>query len=221
MMGPSALRIALRSALSQVLAESGADPGHDLSHTDRVWVNARTIAMGEGVNPSATLMAAAYLHDLVTVPKDHPDRARASAMSATAAGPIMEALGFPAGDIAIARHSIEAHSFSAGVEPLFAEAKILRDADRLEALGAVGIARCFAVAGDLNRPLFDPDDPFARARPLDDGAYALDHFKTKLLKLPETMLTATGRRMASERADVIRRYLGDLAQELLAPAPNW
>ena len=60
----------------------------------------RTIAMGEGIAPSHTLMAAAYLHDLVTMPKNHPDRSRASAMSATAAGPIMEALGFAAGDVA-------------------------------------------------------------------------------------------------------------------------
>lgn len=221
MMAPSALRSALRSALSQVLAESGVDPAHDLSHTDRVWVNARTIAMGEGIAPSHTLMAAAYLHDLVTMPKNHPDRSRASAMSATAAGPIMEALGFAAGDVAIARHSIEAHSFSAGVEPMFAEAKILRDADRLEALGAVGIARCFAVAGDLKRQLFDAADPFARQRAADDQTYALDHFKVKLLKLPEGMLTATGRRLATERTVVMRRFLADLAQELLAPAPDW
>jgi uncharacterized protein len=77
------------------------------------------------------------------------------------------------------------------------------------------------VAGDLKRQLFDAADPFARQRAADDQTYALDHFKVKLLKLPEGMLTATGRRLATERTVVMRRFLADLAQELLAPAPDW
>ena len=204
-----------------MLAENGADPAHDLGHADRVWANARAIALGEGLEPSHTLMAAAYLHDLVTLPKDHPDRARASMLSATAAGPIMEALEFLPREIAAARHAIEAHSFSAGIEPLSRDAMILRDADRIEALGAVGIARCFAVSGALGRTLFDPDDPFARDRVADDRVHALDHFAVKLLKLPQAMLTATGRRIAQERAEAMRRWLADLAAELNAPAPGW
>jgi len=218
-MTPAELRAALRSVLAEVLGPG--DVAHDLAHADRVWVNARTIAMGEGMQPSAALMAATYLHDLVAVPKDHPDRARAATQSATTAGPIMEALGLSAREIAIARHAIEAHSFSSATEPLFAEARVLRDADRLEAMGAVGIARCFAVSGALGRALFAPDDPFARVRTADDGTFALDHFQVKLMRLPETMLTATGRRMAEERADTMRRYLADLAQELHVPAPDW
>lgn len=220
-MTPSALRHALRGALAEVLAENGNDPAHDLAHADRVWANARAIALGEGGEPSAVLMAGAYLHDLVTLPRDHPDHARASMLSATAAGPIMAALGLPPREIAAARHAIEAHSYSAGIEPLSQDAMILRDADRIEALGAVGIARCFAVSGGLGRALFHPDDPFARDRAADDRTYALDHFAVKLLKLPPAMLTATGRRIAQERADTMRRWLADLAAELNAPAPGW
>ena len=215
------LRAALRAAVAGVLDGSGVDAAHDLAHVDRVWVNARTIAAGEGIEPSPVLMAAAYLHDLVSFPKDHPDRAKAATKSATAAGPIMEALEFSARDIAAARHAIEAHSYSAGIEPLLIEAKILRDADRIEALGAVGIARCFVVAGAVGRSLFHADDPFCRTRGADDRAFALDHFRVKLLQLPETMLTATGRRLARERADTMRRFLADLASELHAPAPDW
>ncbi|MBS0563673.1 MAG: HD domain-containing protein [Proteobacteria bacterium] len=217
----SDLRRNLRAALAQVLEDGGGDAAHDLAHADRVWMNARAIALGEGHDPSPVLMAAAYLHDLVTLPKDHPDRARASALSATAAGPVMEALGFAAREIAVARHAIEAHSYSAGIEPLLPEAAILRDADRIEALGAIGIARCFAVAGALGRPLFDADDPFARDRAADDRAYALDHFAVKLLKLPEGMLTATGRKLAAERAEAMRRWLRDLARELQARPADW
>lgn len=221
-MTPTAeLRRDLRAALAMVLADSGTDAAHDLAHADRVWGHARAIAVGEGHAASGALMAAAYLHDLMALPKNHPDRARASSLSATAAGPIMEALGFAARDIAVARHAIEAHSFSAGIEPLLPEAVFLRDADRIEALGAIGIARCFAVSGALGRTLFDGADPFARDRAPDDQHWALDHFKVKLLALPEQMLTATARRIAHDRAATMRRYLVDLAGELNQPPPDW
>jgi uncharacterized protein len=73
------------------------------------------------------------------------------------------------------------------------EACIVQDADRLEALGAIGLARVFAVSGALGVALFDAEDPFADARTLDDRKFALDHFQTKLLRLPETMQTEIGR----------------------------
>lgn len=218
-MSLSPLRHALREALSR-LAE-GKDSAHDVAHADRVWAHASTIAHGEGVERSRALLCAAYLHDLVTLPKDHPKRARAATMSAQAAGPVMEALGLTAKEIAQARHAIEAHSFSGGVEPQTIDARILRDADRLEALGAIGIARCFAVSGALNRPLFDPDDPFAVDRKPDDQLWALDHFAVKLLQLPKTFLTGTGRQLAEQRAARMRHYLSDLASELNVPPPDW
>lgn len=214
-----ALRTTLRDVVQKMA--SGADSAHDLAHTDRVWALARTIAMGEGLELSPVLLCAAYLHDLVAVPKNHPKRDRAAMLSASAAGPVMQALGLSPTEIARARHAIEAHSYSGGTQPASIEAKILRDADRLEALGAIGIARCFAVSGALDRPLFHPDDPFARGRTPDDQAYALDHFAVKLLKLPDTFLTPTGRRLAEERAAKMRRYLADLAAELGSPQPDW
>lgn len=217
-MSLAALRLSLRAALER---DAALDPAHDVAHADRVWIHARTIAHGEGVVPSRVLLCAAYLHDLVGLPKDHPRRSHAASMSASAAGPVMAALGLTPTEIAQARHAIEAHSWSGDMQPQSLDARILQDADRLEALGAVGVARCFAVSGALGRPLFHPEDPFANQRPLDDGAWALDHFAVKLLKLPETFLTATGRRLASERADVMRRFLADLAKDLGERAPTW
>ncbi|MDW4549000.1 HD domain-containing protein [Defluviimonas sp. D31] len=213
----------LREALRTALAECGGDrdAAHDLAHADRVWANARAIATGEGMAPTRVLLCAAYLHDLVTLPKDHPDRARAAALSAEASGPILTALGLAPEEIAASAHAIAAHSYSGGVAPRTPEAAILRDADRLEALGAIGIARCFAVSAALGRPLFDGADPFAATRPVDDRAFALDHFAVKLLKLPETFLTTTGRRMAEARAATMHRYLAELATELGQPAPDW
>ncbi len=179
------------------------------------------IAVAEGQTAGPVLMAACYLHDLVSLPKDHPERHLAARQSAAAAGPILRGLGFSDEQSAAAAHAIEAHSFSAGIEPVSPEAMILRDADRLEALGAIGLARCFAVSGALGRALFDGADPFATARALDDRAFAVDHFAAKLLKLPESMLTDAGRRMARARAAVLRRYLDELADELGADRPGW
>jgi uncharacterized protein len=195
-------------------AAAGADPGHDIHHARRVARVALQIARSEGGGDRAVILAAAYLHDLVNLPKDHPDRASASRRSADAAAPILAGLGFDAARIAAARHAILAHAFSAGIEPETLEARAIQDADRLEALGAIGLARVFAVSGGLGRPLFDGEDPFARDRPLDDRRFALDHFAVKLLGLPERMRTAAGRSLAHARLRTMRRFLVDLAQEL-------
>ncbi len=94
------------------------------------------------------------------------------------------------------------------------EAKIVQDADRLEALGAIGLARVFAVSGALGVALFDGEDPFAQHRPLDDKRYALDHFQTKLLKLPQTMQTARGKQLAQHNAHFLVEFMAKLSAEL-------
>jgi uncharacterized protein len=196
---------------------TGGDGGHDVHHVRRVRDNAMTIADAEG-GDRVILLAAAYLHDLVNVPKDSPDRSRASAFSAEAAGPVLASLGFDEAKSAAVRHAIVAHSFTAGVEPETVEARVLQDADRIDALGAIGVARTFYTAGLLGSSLFHPDDPFARDRPLDDRRYAVDHFAVKLLRLPATMKTAGGRALAESRVAIMRAFLSALADELGAPA---
>lgn len=111
-------------------------------------------------------------------------------------------------------HAIEAHSFSAAIAPQSEEAKIVQDADRLEALGAIGLARVFAVSGALNNSLFDARDPFADRRELDDKTYALDHFQCKLLRLPKTMQTEKGRAMAVHNARFLVQFMAKLSAEL-------
>lgn len=66
----------------------------------------------------------------------------------------------------------------------------------------------------MNTPLFNADDPFADARPLDDKRWALDHFQTKLLRLPQTMQTASGRRLARHNADYLVQFMAKLSAEL-------
>ena len=194
--------------------EGGADGAHDLGHLARVWANACAIADAEGDADREVLLAAAMFHDAVNLPKSNPNRAQASALSASAAVAYLESITFPAGKIQDVAHAIEAHSFSANIPPRTREAMILQDADRLEALGAIGIARMFHVAGQMGAALFDAADPMALNRPLDDKRFALDHLEVKLFPVAAQMQTRTGREMAQARADWMASFRTRLLAEI-------
>ncbi|UZD90802.1 HD domain-containing protein [Cognatishimia activa] len=211
----------LRAQLREVIRkEMEQDPAHDVLHLDRVWAQAHRIAIDEGNVNLRVLLAAAYLHDLVNLPKDHPKRKQASTMSAEKAEPILARLGYSEDEITAAQHAIKAHSYSARIPPKSPEAIILRDADRLDALGAVGIARTFMVAGQMDRPLADPIDPFAADRTLDDQLWSIDHWHLKLLQLPNEMVTRKGRKIARKRARLMLAYLRQLAKEMDTELPS-
>jgi len=213
----SDLRGALRAEAAERMAQ---DSAHDLAHLDRVWTTAQALSEAEGGADLRVLLGASYLHDLVNLPKDSPHRARASTMSASAAAPILRSHGFTNHEVAAAQHAIATHSFSAGLKPKLLEARILRDADRLDALGAIGIARTFVVGGALGRALYDENDPFAEHRALDDSAWALDHWPVKLFRLPEDMQTVAGKMTAEERVAEMRSYAQTLAGELGRDLPE-
>ena len=205
-----------RALVAHLRQQAAPDAAHDLAHILRVLATARAIAAEEGSHDPIVLTAATLLHDLVALPKDHLDRTQSSRLAAAAASDLLRTLGFPDGRIGAVAHAIEAHSFSAGIEPLTPEARALQDADRLDALGAIGLARCFAVSGALGRSLVDPEDPLAEHRPLDDGRWALDHFQVKLLRLPGVMRTAAGRRIGAERAAFVEAFMRRMAAECRA-----
>jgi uncharacterized protein len=121
---------------------------------------------------------------------------------------------FPAAKIPAVAHAIAAHSFSAAIPPNTLEAEILQDADRLEALGAIGIARMFHVGGAMGGLLFNAEDPMALHRPLDDKRFSLDHLEVKLFPIAETMRTAPGREMALSRVEWMRSFRSRLLREL-------
>ena len=79
------------------------------------------------------------------------------------------------------------------------EGKVLQDADRLDAIGAIGIARCFATCAEMRVPFYNPDDPFCGVREPDDKRWGLDHFYRKLLRIPDGLHTATARAIAKDR----------------------
>jgi len=198
-------------------ASAPADPAHDMAHIHRVVANVRQLARSEGADPAVALPAA-WLHDCVVVPKDSPERAQASRLATAAAGTFLRKAGYPLRLIPAIEHAIAAHSFSAGIPPETLEAKVVQDADRLDALGAIGIARTLLLGGTMGLPLYDPAEPLPRSRIPDDRAYVIDHFYTKLLKLAAMMHTAAGRREGERRTRLMRTYLEELARELGAGA---
>lgn len=189
------------------------DGSHDHSHLLRVWNNAKAIHAGEGGNLEL-LCAAVLLHDCVLVPKDSPQRNQASQLAADKATHILQSLPWPADHIAIVASAIRTHSYSAGLTPTSIEGRILQDADRLDAIGFTGIARCFYTAGRMNSQLYHADDPTASSRPLDDRSFALDHFPQKLLKLAINFTTATGQALAISRAQTLQSFYEGMLAEI-------
>lgn len=206
---------ALTALLAEVAPRLDDDPGHDLQHCLRVAV--WTIRLGgDEVSPREAI-AAALLHDVVNVPKNHPDRAKASLLSAQEARRILPPLGFSADAIELIADAVRDHSFSRGAVPNSALGCALQDADRLEALGALGICRTISTGTRMGGRYFHAKDPWSRARDLDDRAYSVDHFFTKLLGLPATMRTPRGREEAERRAAFLRVFLEQLGGELGVP----
>jgi uncharacterized protein len=190
-----------------------SDTAHDITHTERVTANAKMIADNLD-SDRQIVIAAAWLHDCVSLPKDHPDRKKTSVLSADRAVKFLAAQDFPEVKLDQVHHAIAAHSFSAGIKPETTEAKILQDADRLDALGAIGISRCLLVAGQLGRTLHHPVDPFCKERTPDDSEWTIDHFYSKLFKLPGKMQTEPGKEIANKRVEFMKKYLEELAGEI-------
>ena len=194
-------------------ATGGNDGSHDIAHLQRVWKNAIKMQAAEG-GDMEILCAAVLLHDCVSVEKNDPRRALASRLAAEKAAGLLRALDWPADRIAQAAHAIEAHSFSAGIAPETLEARILQDADRLDAIGLIGAARCFYIAGRMGSGLYDLQEPVATSRPLDDKRHALDHFHAKLFKLADGFQTEAGAALARQRHERLERFLADFLDEI-------
>ena len=199
--------------LALATAGLGDDGAHDINHLQRVWRNAALLLQQHAEADALTVMAACYLHDLVNLPKNHPERHLASRQAAALACRQLAELDFPEDKLAGVAHAIATHSFSADLTPTTIEAQIVQDADRIDALGAVGLARLFYTAARMDSALAHGTDPLAAHRPLDDKAYALDHLVTKLDKLPGKMQTRAGRALAEQRLAVLTDFRAAFAGE--------
>lgn len=201
---------------ARAIYAASTDAAHDLAHVERVWRNGRLIAFAARRDEDWTidgdiLELAIFLHDIGHHLGEREEQhavasARESETLLRKHG--LDDMVWPVGA------AILEHSYSLGRTPQSNEAKVLRDADRLDSLGAVGIARCFAVGGRSHRAgLYAIGDPLARERELDDHAYILDHFETKLLRVPDEMFTNYARDEAMRRAKVLRAFRSALLKE--------
>ncbi len=189
------------------------DAAHDYEHVMRVFKNATMIARKEKADIKM-ITAAVLLHDIVSYPKSDPRSRNSSLESAEESKKILKKYDFSQHEIKIIADAIRDHSFSRGAVPQTLEGKILQDADRLDALGSIGIARTFAVGGAENRPFYNKEDPFCKKRSPDDKSWTLDHFYKKLLLLEKSMNTKTGKIMARKRIKIMKSFLDQLKKEI-------
>ncbi len=203
----------LDSLKNEVKKRMENDPAHDFEHTMRVYKNAQKICKKEKVNENLVL-SAALLHDIVSYPKSDKRSKMSSIESAKKSKKILEKFDFSKEEITIISDAIRDHSFSQNKIPKTLEGKILQDADRLDALGAIGIARVFATGGLLKRPFYNIDDPFCKRRIPDDKTWTVDHFFRKLFKLESLMNTKSGKAEAKKRTRILQEFLNQLNQEI-------
>ena len=192
---------------------SGEDPAHDFLHFKRVVETAKKLCLIEKAKMEVVLPAA-WLHDFVIIAKNDPRRKEASKLSASAAVEFLKQNNYPEIYLNEIAHAIEAHSFSAGIEPRTVEAGIVQDADRLDALGAIGVARCFATAGLMQRSFYSEIDPLCVSRPPDDNQFTIDHFYKKLFLIADSLKTNAGRTEGAKRVLVMKKFLSDLKSEI-------
>ncbi|NEU55320.1 HD domain-containing protein [Halorussus sp. MSC15.2] len=187
-------------------SSDGVSPAHDWHHVERVARIAETLTEEYDADEDV-LFAAVWLHDIGRAREDRGEIDDHAEWGAREAGEILRDLGADAETVEAVQHCVRAHRYSNDVEPETREAEILSDADNLDALGAVGIARCFSYGGELGSPIHDPDlPPEADDSPV--GETQFNHLHKKVLALPERMYTEAGREVAEER----RAYVAEFAE---------
>ena len=191
-----------------------ADAAHDAAHVQRVAVNAVKFARLENADLEIVLPAV-WLHDCVSVAKNSELRSQASQLSAEKAEELLNEWKYPTQDMQAIKHAIAAHSYSANIKPNTLEAKIVQDADRIDSIGAIGVARMMMVGGMMDCTLYHKDDPFCNTREPQDRKWTVDHFYSKLLKLNSGFHTQAAKQEAQRRHDYMLNFLKQLESEIV------
>lgn len=180
--------------------QNGEATGHDWFHTQRVQAMSREIARQEDCNMEI-VQTAALLHDVADHKFGYTPESRGVLLRQ-----LMTEAGFPEEFQDAVIEVVESISFSEGMpcrDSLRKESNVVKDADRLDALGAIGIARTFAYGGKLGRPIYDPEDP----------TNSLQHFDDKLLRLADGMRTEAGRALAADRHNFLLQFKKQFLRE--------
>jgi uncharacterized protein len=201
----------VREFAMQSLGE--APSSHDWDHTLRVWGLCMRIGPKEGADP-LVLQIAAYLHD---VGRPFQDSSRGSVCHAEKGAAMASGLlaGLPLSPETRSNiiHCIRCHRFRGKDRPETPEAMVLFDADKLDSIGAVGIARAFLFAGEVGARLHNPDNRVEETRPYTREDTGYREFRLKLSKVRDRMLTSEGRRMAEERHAFMESFFARFLQE--------
>lgn len=184
---------------------------HDKYHVERVYNLAVRLAQAEGADLD-TVKAAALLHDIARAMEDEGSIDDHASEGAKIARKILKETDFPKNRIDDVIHCIETHRFRNNLTPKSLEAKILQDADRLDIIGAIGIARVFARGGWSNKPIHDPSVP-PKAKYDGKSESSVNHIHEKLLNIKSTMNTETARKMAQDRHKYVEQFLERLLKE--------
>jgi uncharacterized protein len=206
----------LKSKLTKIACEKQTknDPSHDFSHVQRVLNLA--IRIGESVGADLdVVIPAALFHDIVVYPKNSPQSKNESDESAEAIKKVLNELAeYPKEKIKLVETCVKECSFSKGITPELLESRVLQDADRLEATGAISIMRTFASSGQMNRPFYVPEDPFCKNGPQQFSS-AIDLFYRRLLVVEKTMHTRLAKKIAKSRTKFLNVFLKQLERELI------
>jgi uncharacterized protein len=192
----------------------GAESAHDFDHVLRVLALAERLARAEGANV-AIVRAAALLHDIARADEDASGGDHAQ-MAAARARAILLARGVAPAQADAVAHAIAAHRFRGNTAPQTREAQVLFDADKLDSIGAIGVARAYAVAGALNQRLWGAVAPDAVAtRDQRNSEHTpVAEFAVKLSQVRERVFTATARQIADERHAYMATFFARLEREI-------
>jgi len=192
------------------------DPVHGFDHVLRVYHMAEQLARAEGADLEL-VRAAALLHDAEgSAPQDEQSRASHHEASAFFARTVLEAEGWPETRIAAVTHCIQAHRYRTTESPQSLEAKILFDADKLDVIGAFGVARTIAYAVQANQPIFaEPSERFVSIGEKEPGEphSSYHEYLFKLRKVKDRLFTDGARRIAESRHSFLTLFYEQLVAE--------
>jgi uncharacterized protein len=200
----------LREKIQSNFEEGGS---HAFDHTERVYNLALKIGKKEKADLDV-LKAAALLHDVARLKEDNGEVKCHAEHGAEIAEKILKEMNFPEDKIKNVVHSIKVHRHSKGLPAETKEAKILQDADRLDALGAITVARMFSTGGKMNIPLYKPEIPFGKVYEGYKSDSTIHSFYAKILKItPKTFNTSFAQKLAKGRYKFVKKFLNQFFKE--------
>jgi len=192
---------------------TAARGSHDWEHTLRVFDLCRRIGVVEQADMEVLLIAA-YLHDIGRCFQDRSNGAVCHAEAGCKlAGPLVQKLPLREDQKKNILHCIRSHRFRGNHYPETKEARVLFDADKLDAIGAVGIARAFLFAGEVGARLHNPDVRVEDTEPYTEDDTGYREFRLKLSKIKDRILTREGRRLAQERHRFMEHFFQRFLEE--------